>query len=61
VIAARSGFSNVANFNRQFKASRHLTPAAYRQQFAGARRAEDEMAPALTERSPSLQRKASRG
>jgi AraC-like DNA-binding protein len=60
VIAARSGFSNVANFNRQFKASRQLTPAAYRQQFAGTRRAEDEMAPALTERSPSLQRKAAR-
>jgi AraC-like DNA-binding protein len=60
VIAARSGFSNVANFNRQFKASKQLTPAAYRRQFAGARRAEDEMAPALTERSPSLQRKAAR-
>jgi AraC-like DNA-binding protein len=61
VIAARSGFSNVANFNRQFKAARHLTPVAYRQQFAGARHAEDEMAPALTERSPSLQRKTARG
>ena len=60
VIAARSGFSNVANFNRQFKTSRQLTPAAYRQQFAGTRRAEDEMAPALTERSPSLQRRAAR-
>jgi AraC-like DNA-binding protein len=60
VIAARSGFSNVANFNRQFKAARHFTPIAYRRQFAGARRAEDEMEPALTERSPSLERKAAR-
>ncbi|TKC86050.1 helix-turn-helix domain-containing protein [Trinickia terrae] len=58
VVAARSGYSNVANFNRQFKATKELTPAAYRQQFTGARRAEAETAPALTERSPSLQTKA---
>ncbi|HKT99571.1 MAG TPA: AraC family transcriptional regulator [Paraburkholderia sp.] len=57
VIAARAGFANVANFNRQFKAAKALTPAAYRQQFAGAKHAEDVRAPALTERSPSLQAK----
>jgi AraC-like DNA-binding protein len=55
VLAARSGFANVANFNRQFKALKKLTPAEYRQQFTGARRAEEEMSPSLTERSPSLQ------
>lgn len=55
VIAARSGFPNVANFNRQFKAAKELTPAAYRQQFVGARRL--EVAPSLTERSPSLEGK----
>ncbi|WP_186115037.1 helix-turn-helix domain-containing protein [Burkholderia gladioli] len=56
VIAERSGFPNAANFNRQFKAARALTPLAYRQQFAGAGRAEREReaAPALEERSPSL-------
>lgn len=58
VVAARSGFANLANFNRQFKAAKELTPLAYREQFADARRAEDEAAPALTERSPSLRRTA---
>ncbi|TDG11046.1 AraC family transcriptional regulator [Paraburkholderia guartelaensis] len=56
VIATRSGFPNVANFNRQFKASKNMTPLEFRQQFAGARSAEEESAARLTERSPSLQR-----
>ncbi|SMG59877.1 helix-turn-helix domain-containing protein [Paraburkholderia susongensis] len=60
VIAARSGFANVANFNRQFKAAKAVTPAAYRQQFTGTRHAEDETAPSLTERSPSLRAKRAR-
>ena len=51
VIAARSGFANVANFNRQFKATKLMTPAAYRQQFFGK---ENDTSPLLTERSPSL-------
>jgi AraC-like DNA-binding protein len=55
VIAARSGFANVANFNRQFKSAKELTPVAYRRQFAGARRAEDEEGLRLTKRSPSLE------
>ncbi|WP_118180162.1 helix-turn-helix domain-containing protein [Paraburkholderia phosphatilytica] len=54
VVAARSGFSNVSNFNRQFKATRALTPVAYRQQFTGAKRAE-EATHSLDERSPSLE------
>ncbi|TCF97616.1 AraC family transcriptional regulator [Paraburkholderia strydomiana] len=58
VVATRSGFSNVANFNRQFKATKAMTPATYRQQFAGAKRAEDEAQPLLSERSPSLESKA---
>jgi AraC-like DNA-binding protein len=66
VIAARSGFANAANFNRQFKAAKRLTPVAYRQQFTGEKEREKEAAARLTERSPSLQRKradkrASRG
>ncbi|MGN6316085.1 helix-turn-helix domain-containing protein [Trinickia sp.] len=54
VVAARAGFANVANFNRQFKAAKRMTPAEYRRQFAGARHAEDDMTARLTERSPSL-------
>jgi AraC-like DNA-binding protein len=56
VVAARSGFPNVANFNRQFKALKELTPAAYRRQFATGDIAETDASPKITERSPSLQR-----
>ncbi|APA87374.1 AraC family transcriptional regulator [Paraburkholderia sprentiae WSM5005] len=61
VIATRSGFSNVANFNRQFKAAKDMTPVQFRQQFVGARHAENEMSPMLTERSPSLRRLHKKG
>ena len=61
VIATRSGFSNAANFNRQFKAARQMTPVEFRQQFAGTRRAQEEMSPMLTERSPSLQKRSKQG
>jgi AraC-like DNA-binding protein len=56
VVAARSGFPNVANFNRQFKALKELTPVAYRKQFAAGDIAETDTGPRITERSPSLQR-----
>jgi AraC-like DNA-binding protein len=56
VVAARSGFPNVANFNRQFKALKELTPASYRKQFAAGDIAETGASPRITERSPSLQR-----
>ena len=55
VVAVRSGFSNIANFNRQFKAAKTMTPVAYRQQFIDARRTNEEETPPLTERSPSLE------
>lgn len=56
VIAARSGFANVANFNRQFKAAKQTTPAQYRQQFLAAGAPHRDDAARLTERSPSLQK-----
>jgi AraC-like DNA-binding protein len=56
VVAARSGFPNVANFNRQFKALKELTPAAYRKQFVAGGIAGTDASPHITERSPSLQR-----
>jgi AraC-like DNA-binding protein len=34
IIAAESGFSNLANFNRQFRKARHMTPTAFRCYFA---------------------------
>lgn len=57
VIAARSGFANVANFNRQFKATKQTTPAEYRRMFATAGLPDKDADARLTERSPSLQRK----
>ncbi|MDR5822579.1 helix-turn-helix domain-containing protein [Caballeronia sp. LZ043] len=56
VIATRSGFANVANFNRQFKAAKLTTPAAYRRRFATERAATQDEEARLMERSPSLQR-----
>ncbi len=63
-VAARSGFGNLAHFNRQFKAARQTTPSAYRRQFAqdAARQhtlpAQD--AAPLEQRPPSLRRAARR-
>jgi AraC-like DNA-binding protein len=54
VIATRSGFPNLANFNRQFKATKQMTPVAYRQQFFGEK---NDFSPSLDERSPSLERR----
>jgi AraC-like DNA-binding protein len=56
VIAARSGFANVANFNRQFRAAKQTTPVEYRRRFAAAGSRDNEASTRLTERSPSLQR-----
>jgi AraC-like DNA-binding protein len=60
VVAARSGFANLANFNRQFKAMKETTPAAYRRQFASGSVLDAVFSPPLTERSPSLRRGAAR-
>ena len=57
VIAARSGFANVANFNRQFRGVKETTPAEYRRLFAAAGSSEKDAAARLTERPSSLQRK----
>jgi transcriptional regulator GlxA family with amidase domain len=56
VVAARSGFPNVANFNRQFKAMKGMTPSQFRAQFPTSR-LPGENAPGLTDRPRSLERK----
>lgn len=56
VIATRSGFANIANFNRQFRAAKQTTPAEYRRLFTSAGAADQEVDARLKERSPSLQR-----
>jgi AraC-like DNA-binding protein len=54
VVGLRSGFPNVANFNRQFRALKETTPAAYRKQFTGKARELDVESAPLHKRSPSL-------
>jgi AraC-like DNA-binding protein len=54
VIAARSGFANVANFNRQFKASKQTTPVEYRRRFLTQGTVDEHAAISLNERPPSL-------
>ena len=63
-VAARSGFANLAHFNRQFKAARQTTPSAYRRRFEqDAARQHPLPAPdgaTLEQRPPSLRRAARR-
>ncbi|ABC35958.1 helix-turn-helix domain-containing protein [Burkholderia thailandensis] len=42
LVAVRSGYANLANFNRQFLAARRMTPRAYRQFLAAHGRAPDD-------------------
>ena len=37
-VAFKSGFNNIANFNRSFKAIKNCTPSQYREDFSGLRR-----------------------
>lgn len=37
-IAFKSGFNNIANFNRNFKAIKNCTPSEYREDFSGLKR-----------------------
>ena len=59
VVGVRSGFPNVAHFNRQFRAFKETTPAAYRRQFAGKAREQDVATASIRKRSPSLESGAS--
>ncbi|AJX18383.1 helix-turn-helix domain protein [Burkholderia pseudomallei MSHR3951] len=43
LVATRSGYANLANFNRQFLAARRVTPRAYRRFLAEHGRAPDDM------------------
>jgi AraC-like DNA-binding protein len=52
-IASRSGFPNVANFNRQFRAFKNTTPNEYRKAFAG-KQPPVENPLSLEARAPSL-------
>ena len=59
VVATRSGFPNVSNFNRQFKTLRQITPSQFREEFPHGV-APNEETQGLTQRPRSLERKAAR-
>ncbi|HTA43306.1 MAG TPA: helix-turn-helix transcriptional regulator [Bryobacteraceae bacterium] len=56
VIAADVGFSNLSNFNRRFRAVRHMTPKEFRRHYSRHSSLPDPDEFALTKRSPSLER-----
>lgn len=61
VIAAEAGFSNLSNFNRQFRDARHMTPREFRRfvlKFGRMPGSHGEVD--LTRRSPSLEARAQR-
>jgi len=56
VIAPDVGFSNLSNFNRRFRAVRHMTPKEFRHQYRNQTNLPDPDEFILTKRSPSLER-----
>ncbi len=55
-IASEAGFANLANFNRQFRAARQMTPKEFRRYYPQHGRLPDPIgASDLTKRSPSLE------
>lgn len=60
-IAGEAGFTNLANFNRQFRAARRMTPKEFRNYYLKHGRLPDPAtAHDLTKRSPSLEANARR-
>jgi len=56
VIAADAGFSNLSNFNRRFRAVRHLSPKEFRRLYVKHGNMPDPDDFELTKRSPSLEK-----
>jgi len=59
MVAAETGFSNLSNFNRQFREARHMTPKEFRRFVVKYGRMPDVQPELdLTKRSPSLEQRA---
>ena len=59
MVASETGFSNLSNFNRQFRDSRHMTPKEFRRFVVQHGRMPDLQPEIdLTKRSPSLEQRA---
>jgi AraC-like DNA-binding protein len=57
IIAGDAGFSNVTNFNRQFRSARHMSPREFRNYYMKHGSMPDPGGFELTKRSPSLESK----
>ena len=55
LIAADAGFFNLSNFNRRFRAARHMSPNEFRSYYAKHGRMPDMDELDLRKRSPSLE------
>jgi AraC-like DNA-binding protein len=60
LIAADVGFSNLSNFNRRFRAARHMSPKEFRRYHAKHGRMPDSAEIDLSRRSPSLEKTSRR-
>jgi AraC-like DNA-binding protein len=59
MVAAETGFSNLSNFNRQFRNARHMTPKEFRRFVVKYGRMPDVQPEIdLTKRSPSIEKRA---
>ncbi len=56
LIASEAGFSNLSNFNRRFRAARHMSPKEFRGYYIRQGRMPDLEDADLTRRSPSLEK-----
>jgi AraC-like DNA-binding protein len=56
VIAAEAGFSNLSNFNRRFRTTRHMSPKEFRRFYLEHGRMPELDQFDLTKRSPSLEK-----
>jgi AraC-like DNA-binding protein len=55
VIAADAGFTNLANFNRQFRSARNMTPKEFRRAYVKHGMVEELERVDIRKRSPSLE------
>jgi AraC-like DNA-binding protein len=61
MVAAETGFSNLSNFNRQFRESRHMTPKEFRRFVVKHGRMPDVQPELdLTRRSPSFEQRSNK-
>lgn len=57
VVAAQSGYGNLAHFGRQFRAAKGMSPSTYRREFKGKTTVGPNLSDGLESRPPSLEKR----